>query len=284
MQKKFIFILVLLLILPTLPLLSQTPPEEFLGHKVGADRKLADYNQIKDYFLKLDEESDKITVLDIGKSTLDKQMILAVITSEENMARLDEFKTITKKLRNARNIGEEEALQLADQGKIMVLFTCNLHSTEIASSQMAMEFAYKLVTGDTPFDSNAVLNDAIVLLCPSSNPDGTQMVTEWYQKYLGTQYEGGSMPWLYHHYAGHDDNRDWYMFNLKETRAITKVLYHDWVPQIHIDEHQMGSTGARLFIPPFMDPPIPNVHPLLWRSIALGGMNMAYDLQKKGFN
>lgn len=283
MQKKTIFILVLILIFPSFHLLSQTSPEDFLGHKIGADRKLADYKQIKDYFLQLDEESNKITVLNIGESTLDKQMILAVITSEENMARLDEFKTITKKLRDARNIDKEEALRLADQGKIIVLITCNLHSTEIASSQMAMEFAYKLVTGDTPFDSNAILNDVIVLLCPSSNPDGTQMVTEWYQKYLGTKYEGGSMPWLYHHYAGHDDNRDWYMFNLKETKAITKVLYHDWVPQIHIDEHQMGSTGARLFIPPFMDPPIPNVHPLLWRSIALCGMNMAYDLQKNNF-
>ena len=284
MQKKLIFILALLLILPSFHLLAQTSPEEFLGHKVGADRKLADYTQIRDYFLKLDKESDKITVLPIGESTLDKEMILAVITSPENMTRLDEFKAVTKKLRDARNIGKEEALLLADQGKIMVLFTCNLHSTEIASSQMAMEFAFKLVTGDTPFDANAVLDDVILLLCPSSNPDGTQMVTEWYRKYLGTKYEGGSMPWLYHHYAGHDNNRDWYMFNLNETKAITKVLYHEWIPQIHIDEHQMGSTGARLFIPPFMDPPIPNVHPLLWRSIALCGMNMAYDLQKNGFN
>jgi len=283
MQKKLVFTLVLLLILPSLYLAAQTSPEDFLGHKIGADRKLADYTQIKEYFLKLDEESDKITVFTIGESTLNKQMILAVITSEKNMARLDEFKTITKKLRDAGNIDEEEARLLSEQGKIIVLLTCNLHSTEIASSQMAMEFAFKLVTGDTPFDSDAVLNDVIVLLCPSSNPDGTQMVTEWYRKYLDTQYEGGSMPWLYHHYAGHDDNRDWYMFNLKETRAITKVLYHDWIPQIHIDEHQMGSTGARLFIPPFMDPPLPNVHPLLWRSIALCGMNMAYDLQKNGF-
>ena len=214
MQKKLILILSILLTLFCFQLYSQTSPEDFLGHKVGADRKLADYTQIKDYFLKLDEESDKITVLTIGESTLNKPMILAVITSKENMARLDEFKTITKKLRDAGNIGEEEARLLADQGKIMVLITCNLHSTEIASSQMAMEFAYKLVTGDTPFDGNEVLNDVIVLLCPSSNPDGTQMVTEWYRKHLGTQYEGGSMPWLYHHYAGHDNNRDWYMFNL----------------------------------------------------------------------
>jgi hypothetical protein len=148
---------------------------------------------------------------------------------------------------------------------------------------MAMELAYNLITGKTPYNTDKVLNDVIVLLSPTINPDGEQMVTEWYRKYVGTKYEGSSMPWLYHHYAGHDDNRDWFMFNLLESQAITKVLYHDWIPQIHIDEHQMGSTGARLFIPPFMDPPVPTIHPLLWRGVALCGMNMAYDLQKNNF-
>ncbi len=262
---------------------AQTPPEDFLGHQVGADRKLADYNQIQAYFHKLDQESAKIKVLEIGKSTLNKPMIMAVITSEENMAKLDEYKAISKKLRDARGLTPEEARSLAKQGKLILLFTCNIHSTEIASSQMAMELAYKLVTGQTPFDVNKVLKDVIVLLVPTTNPDGEQMVTEWYRKYVGTKYEGGRMPWLYHHYAGHDDNRDWFMFNLSETRAVSKVLYHDWIPQIHIDEHQMGSTGARLFIPPYMDPPIPNVHPLLWRGVNLCGSIMAHDLEKNGF-
>ncbi len=124
----------------------------------------------------------------------------------------------------------------------------------------------------------------IVLLVPSHNPDGNILVTDWYRKNLGTKFDGARMPWLYHHYAGHDNNRDWFMFNLSETRAVTQVLYHDWIPQIHIDEHQMGSTGARLFVPPFMDPPVPTVHPLLWRGVALCGTNMAYDLQKNGFS
>ncbi|MFQ5722745.1 MAG: M14 metallopeptidase family protein, partial [Candidatus Aminicenantales bacterium] len=262
---------------------AQTSPKDFLGHEVGADRKLADYNQIQAYFHKLDQESAKIKVLEIGKTTLNKPMIMAVITSEENMAKLDDYRAISKKLRDARGLTPEEARNLSKQGKLILLFTCNIHSTEIASSQMAMELAYKLVTGQTPFDADKVLNDVIVLLVPTTNPDGQQMVTDWYRKYVGTKYEGGRMPWLYHHYAGHDDNRDWFMFNLSETRAVTKVLYHDWIPQIHIDEHQMGSTGARLFIPPYMDPPIPNVHPLLWRGVYLCGANMAYDLEKKGF-
>ncbi len=283
MSKKCIVSVCIALLLLPFMLSAQTHPEEFLGHKVGADRKLADYTQITDYFKKLDEESNKIQVLTIGESTLGKPIIMAVITDEENMEKLDTYTEITKRLRDSRDLSTEQAKNLAKQGKAILLITCNIHSTEIASSQMAMELAYDLVTGNTPFDSEIALKDVIVLLVPSTNPDGEQMVTDWYRKWVGKKYEGSSMPWLYHHYAGHDDNRDWFMFNLKETRAVTKVLYHDWIPQVHIDEHQMGSTGARLFIPPFMDPPVPTIHPLLWRGVALCGTNMAYDLQKNGF-
>lgn len=272
-----VFLLISSLISP------QTPPDKFLGHEVGADRKLADYNQIQAYFQKLDQESSKIKVLTIGKTTLNKPMIMAVITSEENMAKLDTYRNISKQLRDARGLTDEQAKKLSREGKVIVLFTCSLHATEIAASQMSMEFAYKLVTGKTPFNADKVLNDVIVLLAPTINPDGEQMVTDWYRKNVGTPYEGTRMPWLYHHYAGHDNNRDWFMFNLSETKAVTKVLYHDWIPQVHIDEHQMGSTGARLFLPPFMDPPVPTIHPLVWRGVALCGTNMAYDLQQHGF-
>ncbi|MFB0566025.1 MAG: M14 metallopeptidase family protein [Candidatus Aminicenantaceae bacterium] len=274
----FIFITLLPFLLQ-----GQTSPEAFLGFKVGADRKLADYNQIKAYFEKLDQESPKLKIFEIGASTLEKTMIMAVITSEKNMAKLDDYREIVKKLRDPRSLAPEEAKKLSKEGKVILLITCNIHATEIASTQMVMELAHKLVTGDTPFEADEVLDEVIVLIVPTTNPDGQQMVTDWYRKYVGTKYEGDRMPWLYHHYAGHDNNRDWFMFNLSETRAVTKVLYHDWLPQIHIDEHQMGSTGARLFIPPFMDPPVPNVQSLLWRSVNLCGSNMAYDLEKNGF-
>ncbi len=262
---------------------AQTSPEAFLGHKVGADRKLADYGRIKAYFEKLDAESPKLQLLTIGESTLKKPMIMAVITSEANMGRLDRYKEITRLLKDPRTLSPEEAAKLAGEGKSIVLITCSLHASEIAASQMSMEFAYDLVTGKTPFDADKVLDDVIVLLVPSSNPDGNQMECDWYAKNLGTKYEGSNMPWIYHPYAGHDNNRDWFMFNLSETRAITKVLYHDWFPLIHIDEHQMGSDDARLFVPPFMNPPVPNVQPLVWRGVNLCGANMAYDLQKNGY-
>jgi hypothetical protein len=281
-KRIYYFTLFFLLIFPLL-LSAQTSPEEFLGHKVGADLKLADYNQIQAYFQTLAKESGKIKVLTIGKTTLNKPMIMAVITSEENMANLATYRSINKKLRDARDLTPDDASRLAKEGKVTVLITCNLHATEIGSSQMAMEFAYKLVTGKTPFNADKVLEDVIILIAPTINPDGQQMVTDWYRKYVGTKYEGSRMPWLYQHYAGHDNNRDWFMLNLAETKAVTKVLYQDWIPQIHIDQHEMGATGARLWIPPFANPPNPNVHPLIWRGVALFGMNMAYDLQKNGF-
>jgi len=179
--KKLITLgLSLLLLLPLLTL-AQTSPESFLGHKVGADRKLADYNQITAYFKKLDQESPKIKVVEIGRSTLGKPIIMAIITSEENMAQLDKYKTIARRLRDARGLSEEEARQLAREGKVIVMITCNIHSTEIGSAQMSMEFAYNLVTGRTPFEADKILKDVIVLLVPSTNPDGEQMVVEWYR-------------------------------------------------------------------------------------------------------
>jgi len=282
--KPVIFI-VLSLVIFVFPyfLSAQTPPDKFLGFKVGEDRKLADYNQIKAYFELLDRESPLLTVVNIGKTTLGKDMIMAVISSEDNLKNLERYRQIARRLKDARGLTPDEARQLAREGKAILLITCNIHSTEIAASQMAMELAYDLISGQAFFDLKQAMNNVIVLLCPSINPDGQQMVVDWYRKYLGTEYEGGNLPWLYHHYAGHDNNRDFFMLNLAETRAVTRVLYHDWFPQIHIDEHQMGSNGARIFVPPFMDPPLPNVQPLLWRSVNLCGVNLAYDLQKHGY-
>ncbi len=203
-------------------LLAQTPPEKFLGFKVGADRKLADYAQITAYFQKLAQESPRIKLFTIGESVQKRPMIMAAISTPENLAKLDRWKEITHKLRDPRLTTAEEARKLAREGKAIVLITCSIHSTEIGASQMSMELAYDLVTGKTFYDANKILGDVIVLLVPTSNPDGNQMVVDWYKKYVGTKYEGGNMPWLYHYYAGHDDNRDWFMFNLPETRAVSR--------------------------------------------------------------
>ena len=273
-------IAVSLLLLPLL-LEAQTSPDQFLGHQVGADRKLIDYNQIRAYFAKLDEESERVSVLTIGQTTLGEPMIMAVITSEDNMANLDRYRQITKRLSDPRGLSPEEARQLSQDGKAILLIQTGLHATEIAHSQHSVEFIYRLATGDTPFDADKVLDDVIVLLIPAANPDGQLMVVDWYRKNLGTKYEGGPIPFLYHHYAGHDNNRDGITNNLVETRAISSVMWHDWFPQVYCDHHQSGP-GSRIFIPPFIDPADPNIHPLIFSGIDLVGSNMVYDLQKDG--
>ena len=281
MNRKLTCVWFLPLLLAPLSLEAQTSPEAFLGHEVGADRNLVDYHQIRAYFELLDEESDKVSVLNIGQSTLGEPMIMAVITSEDNMANLDRYREIARRLSDPRGLSPEEAERLSQTGKAILLIQTGLHAVEIAHSQHSVEFIYRLAVGDTPFDADQLLDDVIVLLIPAANPDGQLMVVDWYRRNLGTPYEGGPFPRLYHHYAGHDNNRDGIANNLVETRAVSRVLWHDWFPQVYCDHHQAGP-GSRIFIPPFVDPADPNIHPLIFSGIDLVGSNMVYDLQKDG--
>src|SRR5215471_20417694 len=262
--------------------LAQTSPEQYLGFRPGADRKLADYAQIVGYLQKLASESPRVKVVQIGETVLKKQDMMAIITTAENMKNLDRYKQVSHRLRDARGLTLEGAANLAADGRVIIAMGCNIHSTEIGASQMSLELAYRLAKGDAPFDVEQVLSDVIVLLIPSVNPDGEQMVTEWYRKYVGTEYEGGPMPWLYHHYAGHDNNRDFYMFNLPEVRAEGAVLFRDWLPQIFISEHQSGITSPRQFISPYGDPFLPDVNSLVWTGIEVMGANMRYALDVAG--
>lgn len=277
MMKKALFLGAILFTLTALAWPLQTP-EQFLGFKPGSDRNLAHYNRIKAYFEQLSRESPRLRTFTLGKTTLGNDLFMAVISHETNLQDLEKYTNITRKLAQ----GEVEAAaaeQLAASGKAIVFVTCNLHSTEIASSQMAMELGYLLATG-TAGDIQDILENVILVLFPSVNPDGQIMEVEWYNKTKGTEYEGTGAPYLYHWYAGHDNNRDWFKISLKETELITKELYQKWFPQILVDEHQMGSSGDRFFIPPYQDPPTPGVHPLVWRTINLIGSRIGYDLEK----
>ncbi len=259
-------------------------PEEFIGFKVGTDYKIADYETIQKYFKHLSEFSKQIVYEEIGKTSLKRDMFMAIISSEENIKNLEKYREIVKKLSDPRKITDAEAEMMAKEGKTVVLVTCNIHSTEIASAQMSMELAYNLITGNASKEVINSLNNVIFILMPSINPDGTTMVVDWYNKTLNTEYDGAQMPWLYQVYSGHDNNRDWFMFNLQETKNVVKVAFHDWMPQIWLDEHQMGSGGARLFVVPYKDPINPNVHPLIWRWQGLIGSYTALDLERKGYN
>ena len=256
-------------------------PSQFLSFEVGADRNLADYKQIRAYFKALDAASDRVEIETLGKTTLGDEMIMAVISSEENLRNKDKYKEIAHKLADPRGLSKAQIDSLVNEGKGILLITCNIHSTEIGSSQMAMEWAYKLATAQDP-ETKKRLNDVIVLLVPSLNPDGETMVTDWYRKYVGTKYEGGAMPYLYHHYVGHDDNRDWYMLTQIETKNVNHMVYHEWFPQFWLDEHQMGSYGPRIYIPPNADPVAKLVNPLVHRGNNLMGATMGWRLEEAG--
>jgi zinc carboxypeptidase len=269
---------------------AQTPPKaqgrvptpsQFLGFEVGADRKLADYRQIVSYFKALAAASPRVEIEVLGKTTLGEEMIMAVISTPENLRNKTKHQEIARKLADPRGLSKEQTDALAREGKSIFLLTCNIHSTEIGSSQMAMEWAYKLATAQDE-ETLRRLNDTILLLVPSLNPDGQIMVTEWYRKYIGTKYEGGPLPYLYHHYVGHDNNRDWYMLTQVETKNMARAVYHEWFPQFWLDEHQMGSYGPRIFIPPNADPVAKLVNPLVHRGNTLMGADMGWRLEEAG--
>src|SRR6059058_784076 len=254
-------------------------PSQFLGFDVGADRKLADYKQIASYFRALAAASPRVRVETLGKTTLGEDFVMAVVSSEGNMRNLEKIRETARRLADPRGLSDDQVAQLARDGKAIVLVTCNIHASEIASSQMAIEWAHALATANDA-ETKRRLDNVVLLLVPSLNPDGQIMVTDYYRKFLGTQYEGGRLPWLYHHYVGHDNNRDWFMLTQVETKALSRAVYKEWFPQVWVDEHQMGTDGPRMFIPPFADPVDPDVHPLIWREVNIIGSNMAFRLEQ----
>jgi hypothetical protein len=258
-------------------------PKSVLGFTPGDDRTIAGWSQITDYFERLDRASDRVLVQTLGQSTLKRPMIVAFISARENILALAKYKEIQQQLADPRKVTQDlQRDRLLANGKVVVAISCSIHSTEIVASQMSMQLAYELATAQDAITRD-ILQNTIVMLIPSPNPDGIDIVANWYRKTLGTPYEGREPPELYHHYAGHDDNRDWFMLNLKETQLITRLLWHDWFPQIVYDVHQQGSNGSRFFIPPFYDPPNPNISPLLLRQVGLIGHKVAADLQAAGF-
>ncbi len=258
-------------------------PAAFLGHEVGADYRLVKWPKIVEYFQHLDAVSDKLLLEDIGPTTEGNRMYLATISAPDTIANLQPHRDAQRKISDPRRIADAtERARLTRETKVPILVNCQLHSTETAGSQMAIELAYELVTSDSE-QIKEILDRCIILLVPCANPDGQIMVAEWYERSIGTPWEGrASMPKLYQKYAGHDNNRDWFMLNLQETRNTTKVLYEQWFPTIVWDVHQMGNEGARLFVPPFYDPKNQNVHPGIDQTLLIIGGHMAGDLAQQG--
>ncbi len=259
-----------------------TSPEEFSGFRIGEDRKLARWDRIVEYFRVVASESDRVVVEEVGKTTEGNPFIVAYVSSPENLARLEEIRRISCALANPDSLpSPEEAERLADSGRAVVVVTNSMHSTEVGGTQMSVELLYRLASSNDP-EVLEILREVVIVLIPSQNPDGQIAVVDWYYKTLGTEHEGTGLPWLYHKYCGHDNNRDAYALNLVESQHMAKIVYREWCPQVYIDHHQMGSYGARFFLSPEMDPIYPEVDPLVWRETQFLGMFAAARLEKEG--
>ena len=257
-------------------------PSEYLGHEVGEDRKMAGWAEIVAYFETLDELSDRVVTVEIGRSTEDNPLLMSIISSPDNLERLEDYKKIQEKLADARAIADdEEARLLIERGRAVVAITCSIHATEVGASQMSMLLAHELVTSESD-DTRAILDNVILLLLPSVNPDGLIDVKEWYESTLDESYEGVMPPFLYQRYTGHDNNRDWFMFTQQETRLVVKHCFNAWRPHVALDMHQTRSNGVRMMVPPFVDPMGPNVDAILNAESAMLGAAMSADMTAQG--
>jgi hypothetical protein len=267
---------------------SQVPaPEDVLGFRPGDDRKLASWAKVVEYFQKLSAASDRVKFQEIGKTTMGAPFVYAIISAPENLKRLDGYRRIQDSLADPRKLGpaagrDRKAADLVARGKTVVAITCGIHSTEVGSYLSSMLIAHQLASSDAP-EVQEILRNTIILLVPSTNPDGVDIVNNWYQKTLGTPYEGTDPPELYHKYTGHDDNRDWYAFTQVETQLVVDKILNVWHPQIVHDIHQQGAFGSRLFLPPYMQPVEPNVPKQIVEGYTELGNYMAQEMRGLGF-
>ncbi len=260
---------------------QQVPhPSDVFGFTPGDDYKIADYGQMLEYYRQLDAASDRVQMIEIGKSALGKPMLLLFISSEANLRQLDRWQSISERLARAR-INQEEARQLATEGKAIIWIDGGMHATERAHAQMTSLLAHKVVTEETPEMRN-IRENVIFLLMPVINPDGLDIVAHWYQRNLGTPFETTGPPELYHHYVGHDNNRDWYMLLQPESQAVARVLYNEWYPQIIYNQHQTSPAWTRIFVPPFADPVNPHIPAGVITGVNLVGQAMVNRFSEEG--
>ncbi|HEY7285846.1 MAG TPA: M14 metallopeptidase family protein [Vicinamibacterales bacterium] len=257
-------------------------PEQFLGSRVGTDNKLVRWDKIVEYMKLAAASSDRVRFRELGRTSQNNPFIVLEIASPDTLANLDQYKQLERKLYfqgGAPTDGERD--DIFRRGKVVVVITCSIHATEIGASQMAVELVHTLAT-DQSAAVKKILDNVIFLLVPSLNPDGQIIVTDWFNKNVGTAYTVTQLPYLYHPYVGHDNNRDMYMFTQKESQYTAQLLWHDWFPSVWLDEHQQGSNGARIFVMPATDPINPNVHPLIYRWNGILGQSQAAALEAAG--
>ena len=257
-----------------------TSPKQFFGFNIGDDYQLATYDQFVEYWHRIDKESNRMQVFEIGKTEEGRPHLAAIITAPENFAKLERYKQISQQLHNARGITEEQARALAKEGKAVVWIDGGLHATEVVGAHQLIETTYQLVSR-TDDETMRILRD-VIIIAVHANPDGMQMVSKCYMQYDNPQDRRTCSPRLYNKYAGHDDNRDFYMSNLKESQNMNKLMYWEWLPQIMYNHHQAGPAGTVIFTPPFRDPFNYNFDPMIVTGIDMVSSAMHHRFLQEG--
>ncbi len=280
---------VLVLALVALPL-SASPrqrtsgapsPEAFFGYAMGAGPRLPSWDRTVDYLRTLARASPRVRVDEVGKTTGGRPYLLVTISTPDTLQALSKARAAQHRLADPRLTTGADAERIAREHKAIVLIGAGVHSNETGSAQAINELVWRLATERSPAIDH-LLRNLIVLVVPSQNPDGLQMMAQWQARNAGTPYEDAPLPELYHPYAGHDNNRDSFMQTQVETQHLSKLLYRDWLPEVYLDLHQMGPTRARIFVPPYRSPANPNIDPLVWSQANLLGQTMATRLQAEG--
>jgi len=261
-----------------------TSPEQFFGFRMGADRTLVRWDKAVEYFRLLEKQSGgRVKVVDMGPTEMGNPFLLVVVTSPANHAKLEAYRQMNLRLSDPRGVPEAEIRKIVAEGKVVICQTMSMHATEVGGLQMAPELTYDLASR-TDAETQRILDNVIYLEIPSFNPDGAILVHDYYMKYVGTEYEGGQLPWLYNKYIGHDNNRDAMLMSMKESQYVGRLMFVDWKPQAYVDHHHMGSYGARIFIPPYAEPVRPLADPLVWREMQWYGGHIAYKEEEAGLS
>ena len=259
---------------------AQLPtPTSFLGHAPGDDFYLANYEESVKYFHAMAAASDRMKMFTVGKTSQGRDIEVGVISSPANLARLDEYKKNARRLATGEGLNDQQALKLARETKAIVHIDGGLHSSEVAGGQHSIALAYKLLAAKNDPEVDAILDNVILVLWPTLNPDGQDMVVSWYRQNVGTKYEVAPLPWLYQEYVGHDNNRDGFMMNMKEEQVVVKAEL-EYSPVIFYCQHQTAPFPGRIWIPPFADPISSNVSPYVRSWLNVIGTNMAAYLDQ----
>jgi hypothetical protein len=257
-----------------------TTPKEFFGHNIGDDYFLPTYDQFQAYWKKIDSESPRMQVMEIGKTEEGRPHLAAIVTSPENFKTLQRYKDISLQLHRARGLTEAQARALSKEGKAVVWIDGGLHATEVVGANQLIETSFQLVSRNDD-ETTRILRDVIVVMV-HANPDGMQMVAKCYMQNPEPTQRRVCSPRLYNKYAGHDDNRDLYMSNLSESQNMNKLMYWEWMPQIMYNHHQSGPAGTVIFSPPFRDPFNYNFDPMIVMGLDLVGAAMHQRFLQEG--